>query len=206
MKTHLPSTTLLLLFVAPPSCNHHHPHCRPTEPLHWKGESKTLVWPPFFSWYKQTTVFKHPSAFSISPVSKYMNRNKKFTDTSTNWKHKSMLVNGKREKFEFNWEWECGIRINESTYWSSTNSLTATHSPAPPSNSNPPTNSDMVVRSVCVVDVAEISFWITWLVFGVTSFRPFMEEEDEKRLNTGLGEGRRTRRGYYSNFAFVWFQ
>jgi len=64
----------------------------------------------------------------------------------------------------------------------------------------------MVVRFVCVDDVAEISFWITRPVFGVAFFRPFMEKEDEERLNMVLGEGRRRRRGYYGYFAFVWFQ
>jgi hypothetical protein len=51
----------------------------------------------------------------------------------------------------------------------------ATHLPAPPSNSKPPTNLDMVIKSACVDVLADMSFWITRLVFIVAFFRPFME-------------------------------
>lgn len=59
-----------------------------------KGNQKRWFGFLFFIFLIQTD---DPNAFSISPVSKYMNRNQKFTDTSTNWKHESMLVNGNVE-------------------------------------------------------------------------------------------------------------
>jgi len=61
----------------------------------------------------------------------------------------------------------------------------------------------MVVRSVCVDVVAQISFWITQPVFGVAFFRPFMEEEEEERLNLGLGEDEMKERDQWGEMVVV---